>query len=289
MNAQSPPATVPGGSRADIEATFRRRLPHWARWAWRPLIRAVGLRPILEAWPELEHLEGGAFIDAALARLGIRIERTGAEATDLARPGPLVLLSNHHLGILDGFIALSLALPERPDTVVLGNRIVTAFPQLAPVVTPVAPPSAGTSRPHEARHVLQLVRSGRALFTCPAGQVADRGLDGRVHDRPWSARVGRLIRRAGADVVTLTIEGEASRAFYAARAIHFRLGTAMLLRELVAQRGRTVPVHVGRRIGFAELEPLDGDAALMAYLREVTYRPLGAQPTRARPRPLRSG
>lgn len=265
---------VERGARVDVKAAFGERLPHWARWASAPVGRAIGLDAAMADWDGVSHLQGLEFIDAYLEGLDITIEASVDPGADWSEPGPLVIVANHHLGLLDALVSMSVALPRRPDSKGLANRLLSILPQVASIMIPVPPPSAGSAAVSEVRPVVTHVSSGHALAVCPAGQVADRKPDGSVSDRPWSTKLGRIIQHARADVATISIEGRSSTRFYAARAIHFRLGTTMLMREFVSQRGRTVPVHVGRRIPFEELAPLTDPAGLMAVLRDATYKPL---------------
>jgi len=265
---------VPNGGKADIQAAFRRRLPPPLRWASRPIGWAIGLDAALQDWDSVSHLQGQQFVDAVLDEIGVVIDCPIAPDVAATREGPLVVVVNHHLGMLDGLVALSLVLALRPDAVGLGNRMLAAFPQMDPVLIPVPPPSAGSASTSEIRMVLKHLQLGRALVVFPSGQVAARLHDGTVSDGPWSPKVGRLIQRARADVLTIGIEGRNSALFYTARAVHFRLGTAMLLRELMKKRNQRIPVHVGRRIPYSELAGITDPSDLMEILRDATYASL---------------
>ena len=83
----------------------------------------------------------------------------------------------------------------------------------------------------------------------PAGEVAhERGADGVLVDRTWSATLGRLASATGAAVVPAFIDGANSRGFYAAGRLHPSLRTLLLPRELLRARGKRITVRLGRAI-----------------------------------------
>jgi putative hemolysin len=92
-----------------------------------------------------------------------------------------------------------------------------------------------------------------------------------VADPAWSPTIGRLIRRTGAPVLPVFFLGHNGPGFQAAGLIHPQLRTALLARQLMSMRGRTVKVDIGRLIPSRWLQRYAGDAELMAYLRWRTY------------------
>lgn len=77
------------------------------------------------------------------------------------------------------------------------------------------------------------------------------------------------------DIVSATSAG---KSFYFARSIHFRLGTFLLIRELLNEAGSRIPVHVGDPVPYSGLSGIADPGALSEHLRSVTYELLPAHP-----------
>ncbi len=258
---------------------LRAMLPHRLRWVTGLLERATGITAARTALGDAVHLEGRAFVDAALESLEIEADRAAISREEIPTDGPLVVVANHHFGAADALLALSLFLPVRPDLKVVANRSLAAFPQLGGLVFPVAAPSVRRRRIEGTRELVRHLRAGGAVLLFPAGQVAGRGRAGTIEDRPWSPGVGRLVHLSEAAVVPVAFEGGNSSWFYLARLLHFRLGTLLLVRELLNKGGRRIPVRVGRPISYAEAANIPDSIALTKHLRRSTYELLqGVRP-----------
>ena len=256
------------GSVLDIGAV----LPRGLRWARGAIERALGVTAARAALGEAAYLEGKDLADGVLAALRIRPDlATRPPENVLPASGPLVVVANHHFGTVDALLALSLVLPVRPDLRVVANRALANFPQLRGLTVPVSVPRARREGGEGARKLVRHLRAGGAVLIFPAGRVAGRERGGTVEDTPWSPGVGRLVRLSGATVVPLAFEGENSRMFYLARRVHFRLGTLLLLRELLNKRGRRIPVRVGEPIPYTEEARHHDPALLTDRLRRATY------------------
>ena len=106
----------------DLERRLEARFPHWfrghrARLA-RPLLRGFGrLSRLDEAEAFLArhgHLRGQAFIEAALAHLGVSTLLDPTERERVPEAGALLVVANHPCGALDA-LALLKGLPKGPS------------------------------------------------------------------------------------------------------------------------------------------------------------------------------
>jgi putative hemolysin len=110
------------------------------------------------------------------------------------------------------------------------------------------------------------------LLVFPAGTVSHLHLHQRqVADPPWNRAVARIVRSARAPVVPVFISGCNGALFQLLGLIHPLLRTALLAREFVNKRSRTISVKIGRPIAFRRLERFDKDSRLTEYLRWRTY------------------
>lgn len=223
------------------------------------------------------------FVPAVLAELGISSAWTDRDLGRVPTEGPLLVLSNHPHGGADGLVALDLLMRARPDVRVLGNRLLSRIAGLRPwliEVDPLRPGDAGANL-GGLRRSLEHLRRGGCLLAFPAGEVASLRLrDLRVRDPRWSAHVVRLARSSGACLLPLHIGGRNRGIFQAAGLAHPRLRTALLTREMLALRGKTLRVRVGAPLEPEALAkiPDDDDAAKALRLRSelLPHRPEAA-------------
>jgi putative hemolysin len=290
----------PGTRPFSIDNPFERRLPRLAMAAAAALLeRLTGLARLDELYVRewLSRRDGASFACAALDILGITIA-LDARAVDAIPPaGPLVLVANHPHGALDGLAIMAALERRRPDLRLLGNRLLARIPELAPAgffVDVFGTSGRVGANARRVREASRWVEQGGALLIFPAGEVAHRpGAGPSPAESPWHATVAHVIESARAVTVPIFIEGSNSRTFMWLGRIHPLLRTALLPRELLAARGRTVRMRLGEPIAWDRLARLRGSEARTAWLRAVTLRlgdeagarPAGPEPAGGFPAP----
>jgi putative hemolysin len=231
--------------------------------------RLLALPALAEVYRDLPQ-DGRPFWDRALAALDVRYEVVGAGA-DIPASGPLVVVANHPYGGLDGLILGSLVCQVRPDVRLLGNSILGRISEVRRasfLVDPYGRASSTSANATSMKGALRWVRDGGALAVFPAGEVAHaRASDGNRVDQPWSDAIARLSAIAGAAVVPVFFDGGNSRLFSAIGRVHPRLRTALLVRELLEQRHRTITVRVGRPIPATRIRSLATPSSTTAFIR----------------------
>ena len=235
-----------------------------------PLVdRLLALPTLSELYRTLPQ-DDRPFWDRALAALDADYEIDGS-LDDIPSTGPLVVVSNHPFGGLDGLILGSLLARVRSDARLLVNRVLGRIPEVRRSSFLVDPFGRATSTAANAaalRAALRWLHDGGALGTFPAGEVAHvRATHNGMIDSPWSPAIARLAERASAFVVPVYFEGANSRLFTAAGRLHPRARTALLVRELLKQRGATITVRVGRPISPSRLRAIGSSSAATAFLR----------------------
>ncbi|MBI4902582.1 MAG: lysophospholipid acyltransferase family protein [Acidobacteria bacterium] len=242
-----------------------------------PVTRLFGLHQARHLYETLVNAPAAPIASKAVDALQIRIHATESDLKRIPADGAVVALSNHPTGILDGIVLLHILRQRRPDVKVLANSRLSAIPELRDIVIPVDPGvgASGESR-SGMRSALQHLDRGGLLLVFPAGEVAHIDwLHWTPRESPWNPQIARLIhlaaRRLGSlNILPLHITGSNSPLFHGAGLVHPILRTALLIRELLNKRGVTVEVCTGNPISAAVLEPLETDAARIAYLRERT-------------------
>jgi putative hemolysin len=214
------------------------------------------------------------FANGALERLDVRFIVEG-EVAALAGSGPLVVVANHPFGGIEGLYLYALLSSHRTDVRLLGNQLLGRVPEFAPTLFTVDVLGGRAVAPRNAialRRAIHWVEGGGALIVFPAGEVAALDpLSRTVVDPPWHPSVARLVNLTHAPVVPVYFDGGNSPLFHAAGFVHPRFRTALLPREFLNKRRRTIAVRVGRPIPSRQLESLDGDGPLTEHLRLLVY------------------
>ena len=217
------------------------------------------------------------FFSRTLQILGASYEVAESDLDRIPASGPVVIVSNHPLGGLDGIILGDLLRRRRKDTKLMANfllkRVMHADQHMY-FVDPFPRPEAVRANLSGLRDCLKHLKSGGLLGVFPGNRVSHWQWDRRqVCDPDWVANVGSLIRRAEATVVPIYIEGGNSLLFNLAGLVHPLLRTSLLARELIRQAHDPEPVrlHVGTPISYSRLKRFEKDEDIVAFLRLATY------------------
>lgn len=226
------------------------------------------------------------FCETVLDKLNLAVQVTQADLERIPTEGPLVVMANHPFGGIEGLILANLLLSVRQDVKVLANYLLGTIPDIHPVcifVDPFNGPEAYSRNVRALKQAMRWVRDGGALGVFPAPEVARLDLARRrIADPQWSEHMASLARRNSASVTPVYLTGANGPLFQMAGLIHPRLRTALLPRQVVNKRHRTVRVHVGTEIPARRLTEFDNDRQAIDYLRLRTYA-LRGRPRRLRP------
>jgi putative hemolysin len=217
----------------------------------------------------------GDFLDAALATLDVRTDIDPQQLSRVPPTGPLIVVSNHPFGGIEGMALAQALRKRRPDLRILANHLLGRIPELDPLMIHVDPfgGAAATQRNRAPlRRALAWLGDGGTLLVFPAGAVSHWHLSQRaVTDPPWQPAVAWLARRGRASVLPAFVDGRNGALFQLAGLVSPQLRTALLVRELLRSRRSELRVTLGRPIGADELERLGDDAECTAWLRLRVY------------------
>jgi len=210
-------------------------------------------------------------------KFGVDIKVTSGDPAALAHPGPLVVVCNHPLGILDGLALARMAAATGRRPKILASDFLDRVRPLRRFVITVDSFRKRDTKLKNLAALMEAVKhleGGGVLIVFPSGRVSHfRIAKLRVCDPPWSNEVIKLIRNSGAAVLPVRFHGRNSFAFYALGIFHPIVRALMLLRELY----RTVDTRRGVSLSIGEL--MTADAALAARdgvspverLRRIVY------------------
>jgi putative hemolysin len=219
---------------------------------------------------------GESFFDSAMALLNIAVEYDAAALAQVPHQGPVLFISNHPFGVLDGITLTWLALKVRPDTKVLANDVLCQDPGAAQHLLPVA--FAPTREARETNvcsrmEAQKLLKSGGAVGIFPGGGVSTSE---RVHkamavDLPWAPFTAKLIRMTEPTVVPIFFTGQNSRLFQIASHLSLTLRLSLVFRETARRIGTRLQVRVGKPIPYSELAGFPERDDMIRELRKRTY------------------
>jgi putative hemolysin len=221
-------------------------------------------------------LRGESFFDSAMKLLRIKVDLDNSALADVPITGPVVFISNHPYGVLDGITLTWLALKVRPDAKILANDVLCQDPGAAKNLLPVAfaPTREARETNVNSRHIAQNhLKAGGAVGIFPGGGVAtsEQAHKGMAVDLPWAPFTAKMIRMSKATVVPVYFTGQNSRLFQIASHMSLTLRLSLVFRETARRIGTDLKVRVGKPIPFEEIEHLADRDDMIRELRKRTY------------------
>jgi putative hemolysin len=223
---------------------------------------------------------GEVFWDAAIRKLELKIVVNEAELAQWPKTGPLVVVSNHPYGVLDGIVISHLVSRIRRDFRVLTNSVLYRAEEIREYLLPIdfseTDEALRTNLQSRAAAKSHLMKGG-CLVVFPAGGVSTTPTvwHKRAIDTDWKTFTARLITQARSPVAPVFFAGQNSRLFQVASHISATLRLSLLFKEVHDRIGSQLNVKVGAAIPFDKLPSMDDRHAFMNALRDMTYA-LGA-------------
>lgn len=215
------------------------------------------------------------FCDAVLGGMGIRTDVSPEDIARIPKTGPVIVVSNHPFGGIEGIVLLKILRAARPDYKVMANGLLSIIPEMRGdfiFVNPFGSKEAVKANVRPLMDSMRHLKAGHALGVFPSGEVSSVDLRTRlVRDPAWSPTIASLARRSGATVVPLFFSGRNPAFFHLAGLVHPRLRTALLPRMLARKRDATVTAYIGAPISPSELSKFGGDEECIRYMRLRSY------------------
>lgn len=276
MEPLSPNPKLP--TLVDLRQVLREAPPgfRWLRPLAGPLQRFLALDWLNQTYHRtLTTAAGENFFEKGLEATEVGMKVTAEDLSRIPAKGPLLVVSNHPHGAIDGLILGALFAQRRPDMRLLGNHFLNQMEPIQEWNIPVDPfGGEGAARRNVAplKKCLRWLREGGVLVTFPAGAVSHLHLRrARVCDSEWSPNIAALVRHTACPVLPVFICGRNRTFFQIAGMLHPLLRTAQLARETRALRGRAIEVRIGKPIPPGRLEEFKDDQQLIDFLRLKSY------------------
>ncbi|MGD0192531.1 MAG: lysophospholipid acyltransferase family protein [Rhizomicrobium sp.] len=252
--------------------------PRLKRFMIRIIERLSG-QPYLK-WLYEDHVNnpvpGESFWDSAVRRLELKLVYNEKTLQAWPKSGPLIVVSNHPFGVLDGVVISHLVSKVRQDFRVLTNAVLYRAEEIREFLLPIdfteteeALKTNLKSRAEAKAHLLK----GGCLVIFPAGGVSTTPTvwHKRAIDTEWKTFTARLITQARAPVAPVFFAGQNSRMFQLASHVSMTLRLSLLFKEVHDMIGGEVVMRVGEPIPFDRLPDMGDRQAFMSRLRDMTY------------------
>ena len=207
----------------------------------------------------------------AISHLRLKIEGLTETGSSIPAEGPVVIVSNHPYGVLDGLSLCYAVSLIRQDFKFLAHSTFQKVPELEPYVLPVdfdGASSALRSNIETKRAALKHVKEGGAVVIFPAGRVSTAKTPfSPATDADWKVFCGSLIQRSGADVVPVYFKGQNSWLFHLASSLGEAMREALLMREIVRRINSEVHGVIGDVIKHAKLAEFETRRDMLDFLR----------------------
>lgn len=242
----------------------------------KPLEGFLGITKLNSTYDFLKKHTSGNFFERAIKAIGISYEIDDEDFAKIPKTGPLVVVSNHPLGGIDGIIMGTVLLKARSDAKVILNGLLAKMPEIkeySVCVNPFGSKSATSQNVSAMKETIRLLKSGGCVGTFPSGTVSYIHLrDCCISDPEWNTNIAQIARRTNANILPVYFHGRNSWLFYLAGLIHPRLRTLLLIREMfyVACR-RKIKMRIGGVISARKLPEFPTDEELTSWLRINSY------------------
>jgi putative hemolysin len=209
----------------------------------KPLMHMTGVDGLFNVYDSITRRDNPLeFCQNGLEILNIEVEALGRGLRDMPLDKPLVIVSNHPFGGIEGLALMAEILPLRPECKFLANFMLGIMPELRPCMIEVNPfetKEARRANVRGLRNAITHVAAGGSLVVFPAGEVSHlQPKMGGIVDPVWSKNVARIIRKTNADVLPLYFHGRNSLFFNMMGMVHPFARTAMLPKQLYNKRNK---------------------------------------------------
>ena len=282
----------------DIRAILQRKAPkaHVPGFVIRYLERIAHVKQMNTFLRKYPDLEGYAFIDRVIhEELGCSATVEGIE--NIPTDGrPVIFVSNHPLGGLDGMIIAKMihdsrsvspkdglsakrsVLCQQRGLKVIVNELLMYMEPINSLWAPVN--KVGRLTKEQAAEQQRMWESETDVLTFPAGACSRlQRIDGRwqIQDLEWQKNFVQRAREYRRDVVPIYFEGHNSRFFYALafirKLLHIKLNIEMLylVDEMYGAHGKHFRVHVLPPIPYSTFDSTKSPKQWAQYVKSIVY------------------
>jgi putative hemolysin len=220
--------------------------------------------------------ENNTFWDVVARRYGLSLEVVSGALSNIPATGPVVVISNHPYGILDGLMMGKILSTARAEFRIMAHKVFSKADEISDSILPISfdgTKEAMVMNLNTRKAALKYINEGGAVGIFPGGSVSSpQRMFSRPMDPEWGTFSAKMISQSKAAVVPVFFEGFNSRRFHVAGRMSRTLRTALLVNEFKRRINKPVKIAVGQPLSRDELDAYTKDSrGLMDFLRDSTY------------------
>lgn len=219
---------------------------------------------------------GQAFWPATMKIMGIDVQTPPEQLENIPATGPVVFVSNHPHGMIDGMVLADLIGRRRQDYRILTRAMLTGIDEAAAnFMIPVPFPyeeDAQKKMMAMRKQAMDHLAEGGMISLFPSGVVASaQSAFGPAIEAEWNVFTAKMIRRSGATVVPCYFPGSNSRFYQIASQLSPTLRQGLLIHEIVYSFDKPQRPIIGKPFAAEDVDARINDPrAFMSWLRAET-------------------
>jgi len=192
--------------------------------------------------------------------------------------GPLMIISNHPFGIVDGLILCSLASEVREDFKIITHETLRFIPEVEKFILPID--FGGTSK-NKIKNNIKTTRKAKehllnkgVLIIFPSGSVSmAKSIKSLAEDDEWKLFPAKLIHQTETNVLPIYFDGKNGLLFhlFAAKMKNQTLKYSSYIHETRKKIGKKILIYSGDIIDYKNIKHLKDRSELTNYLKSITY------------------
>ncbi len=266
----------------EIEITYASKAEH--NFAQRLIIktieRATGKNKLEKVYKEYSKNSNDPrfFWSTVLEIMNIKVVNKSKNIIQIPNSGPLLMISNHPFGIIDGLVLCSLASKIRSDFKIITHETLKLIPELDKFILPID--FSGTKKNtiknniKTANEAKKHLMNNGLLIIFPSGSVSvAKSLKTEAQDDDWKLFPAKLIHQTKTDVLPIYFEGKNGFLFhlFASKIKNQTLKYSSYIHETRRKIGKEIPIYCGELIKYDEIKDIKERAKLTAHLKDITY------------------
>ncbi|MCU6663064.1 lysophospholipid acyltransferase family protein [Silvania hatchlandensis] len=220
-----------------------------APWQKRLLSKVLHEEEFQQFAADHPHLKGLDMVEQVLEHLDILCTISSRDLEQIPEHGPLVIISNHPTGTLDGLALMYAVSRVRRDVKVVTNRLLTHLEPLSSLFIPVDNLGGKTAKTSLVQMEQHLQNAGVLIFF-PAGEVSRPTRHG-IRDKKWHSGFIKMASKLRVPLLPVHIHAHNSLLFYASTLISPTLSMLLLMQQMFRRQHSRLPIKIGQQIPWS--------------------------------------